>query len=360
MSSDFTRYAGALDHRSAWLSRGVHTRELASDLFTAVFPGYLTLTSAPASLNVMAWVLQNRVRPGSVLSHTTAALLWGIPLPAGLESGIGLLHRPGLSMRNGVAVLPSVRPGSVLGVDAALPVLHCRVPSAGSGRIGRGAIMHRTRPGATSRLGTLVVSSPADTLRELATLLPRWDVVAAIESVIGPDAKIPGATVETLGAAFEAASGTAGTARARTALGLARTGVKSPGESVMRLVLESAGFPAPVPNLPVRDPVTGQARYIDLAWESVGIGLEYDGDDHRTTKEQWRDDENRRDELSALGWTLARANGDDLWNPGRILRRLRRSLGERGLPVPSEERIGRTLSTLAVKRRSLRIAPRPR
>lgn len=342
-----------------WLSRGVHTRELASDLFTTVFPGYLTVTSDPASLNIMAWVLQNRVRPGSVLSHTTAALLWDIPLPARLESGIGLLRRPGLPMRNGVAVLPPVPPGGVLGADAVLPVLHCRVPSAGSGRIGRGAIMHRTRPGATSQLGMLVVSSPAETLRELATLLPPWDMVAAIESVIGPDAAFPGATVENLGAAFETAAGTAGTARARAALGSARTEVKSPGETVMRLVLEAAGFPAPVPNLPVRDPLTGQSRYIDLAWESVGFGLEYDGDDHRTTKGQWREEESRRDELAALGWTLARANGDDLWRPGRILRRLRRSLGERGLPVPSEQRIRRTLSMLAVKRPSLRIAPRP-
>lgn len=359
MSSDVTRYAGALDHRSAWLSRGVHTRELASDLFTTVFPGYLTLTSDPASLNIMAWVLQNRVRPGSVLSHTTAALLWDIPLPARLESGIGLLRRPGLPVRNGVAVLPSVPPGAVLGTDAVLPVLHCRVPSAGSGRIGRGAIVHRTRPGATSQLGMLVVLSPAETLRELATLLPPWDMVAAIESVIGPDAAFPGATVKILGAAFETAAGTAGTARARAALGSARTEVRSPGETVMRLVLEAAGFPAPVPNLPVRDPLTGQSRYIDLAWESVGFGLEYDGDDHRTTKGQWRDDENRRDELAALGWTLARANGDDRWRPGRILRRLRRSLGERGLPVPSEQRIRRTLSMLAVKRPSLRITPRP-
>lgn len=281
-------------------------------------------------------------------------------MPAGLERGVGLLRRPGLEVRNGVATIPSVMPGRALGVDAELPVLHCRVPTSGSGRVGRGAIVHRRRPGATAQLGVLVVSSQAETLRELATVLPLWDVVAAIESVIGPDAVFPGATVETLAPVFDAAVGTAGAARARQALGLARAEVRSPGETVMRLVIESAGFPAPVPNLPVLDPFSGRARYIDLAWESVGIGLEYDGDDHRTTKDQWRADENRRDELASRGWTLARANGEDLWRPRRILLRLRRSLGERGLQVPSEERIHRTLTMLAAKRPSMRIGPRPR
>lgn len=359
MGRDFRRYAGALDHRSAWLRLGFHTRDLASDAFTTVFPGYLTLTSAPANLNIMAWVLQNRVRPGSILSHTTAALFWGIPLPAALENGVGLLRRPEHSERGGVAIIPSVLPDPAPGADAGLPVLHCRVLPEQSGRVGRGAIVHRQRPGATARLGPLVVSSPAETIRDLATMLPLWDMIAAVEAVIGPDAVVPGQTTAALIAGIDAAGGTAGTARARRAVALAREDVRSPGESVMRLVIESAGFPVPVPNLPVPDPLSGRTRYIDLAWEQVGIGLEYDGDEHRITKDQWREDEHRRDELASQGWTLARANGEDLWRPRRILLRLRRTLGERGLRVPSEGRIHRTLAMLAQERPSLRISPRP-
>src|SRR5699024_10973707 len=90
MPRDLTRYRGALLHRSRWLHLGVHARDLASDRFTTVFPGYLTPTEHPASFNALAWALQNRVRPGSVLSHTTAALLWGIPLPWRLEDGVGM------------------------------------------------------------------------------------------------------------------------------------------------------------------------------------------------------------------------------------------------------------------------------
>ena len=355
MPRDLTRYRGALLHRSRWLHLGVHARDLASDRFTTVFPGYLTPTEHPASFNALAWVLQNRVRPGSVLSHTTAALLWGIPLPWRLEDGVGMLRPQELAPGVEDPVLPAVLPGRTLGVDASLPLLHCRVAPGSSSRVGRGVVVHRQGPAATARLGSLLVSSQAETLRELATLLPLWDVVAAVEGVIGPDAMHPGETLASLRRATEDGRGTPGTPRLRNALALARESVRSPGESVMRLVLVAAGFPEPMPNLPVRDEETAKVRYIDLAWPSVGFGLEYDGDGHRTSKGQWQDDENRRDELSSQGWTLARSNGSDLRRPLRVLLRLRRSLGERGLDVPGEQHLRRTAQRLSVEQPSLRL-----
>lgn len=132
----------------------------------------------------------------------------------------------------------------------------------------------------------------------------------------------------------------------RAALALAREDVRSPGESLMRMLVLAAGLPEPDPNLPVTDPVTGQRRLLDHAWQDAGFALEYDGDGHRTTKEQWREDEARRDELAALGWTLARANGGDALRPLRILRRLARALRERGSAVPSDEHIARVVAAL--------------
>lgn len=355
MARNLTRFHGALLHRSEWLSRGLHPRDLASGRFTTVFPGYLTLTAHPASFHGMAWVLQNSVRPGCVLSHTTAALLWGIPLPWRLEGGVGMLRQPEFVGDAEAPLIPSVRPGLTLGGEVSLPLLHCRVHPGASSGVGRGVLVHRHRGGATARRGRLVVSSQAETLRELATLLPLWDVVAAVEAVIGPDAVHPGETLESLRAEVEARRGAAGTPCIRRALELAREGVRSPGESVMRLMLRAAGFPEPVPNLPVEDPRTGKVRYIDLAWTPIRFGLEYDGDGHRTTKEKWREDETRRDELASQGWTLARSNGDDLRRPLRMLLRLQRSVGERGLQVPAERRVRRTALRLAADQPSLRL-----
>ncbi|MBP2380451.1 hypothetical protein [Brachybacterium sacelli] len=358
MRRSLERYAGALIHHREWGRLGFHTRDLASEHFTTVFPGYRTPTDHPATVNVMAWVLQNRVQPGCVLSHTTAALFWGIPFPLRLDSGLGALYRPGLPVRRGVAVIPVVEPESSLRSGARLPVLRCRVDRGGTSGVGRGAIVHRLRPGHTAQLGPLTVSALPEVLRELATMMPLWDVVAAADAIIGPRFRWPGETVPTLTAALEEARGLHGTPRALAALRLASPRVRSPGETVFRLLLGAAGFPPATPNLRVREPLTGSAREIDLAWEGIGFGLEYDGDVHRRTKDQWRKDEARRDELSSYGWTLARANGADLAHPLRILLRLRRTMGRRGLRVPSEEHIRRTVAEVGAGRLSLRIAQR--
>lgn len=355
MPPDLTRYAGALLHRSRWLRLGLHSRDLASSRFTTAFPGYLTPTEHPASFNALAWALQNSVRPGSVLSHTTAALLWGIPLPWRLENGVGLLRDEELALGAEDPFLPSVSPGRTLGVDASLPLLHCRVEAGAGSRVGRGAIVHRQQSAPTARLGRLRVSTQAETLRELATLLPIWDLVAAVDAVIGPEATHPRESLASLHRAADDGRGAAGTLRLRRALVLAREDVRSPGESVMRLVLTAAGFPEPTPNHPVRDPRTGKVRYIDLAWPTARFGLEYDGDGHRTSKNQWQEDEARRDELASQGWTLARSTGSDLRRPLRVLLRLRGPLGDRGLDVPGEQHLRRTARQLAADPPSLRL-----
>ncbi|WP_114856151.1 hypothetical protein [Brachybacterium sp. YJGR34] len=359
MLADLGLFAGRIDHRAVWQERGFHSRDLASPRFTTVFPGYLTPTAAPASVNALASTLQRSVRPGSILSHTTAALLWGIPIPLGLENGIALLRRPNqdLAWDSDGPVIPSVVPGAVLGQDAALPLLHCRVRRGGTTRVGRGAVVHRGRRGSPKVLGALVVSGQAETLRELATMMPLWDVVAAVDAVIGPQAEYRGQTVASLVAAASAQRGLHGLDRLRAALAFARDGVRSPGETVMRLLLERMGFPPAVVNLPVRDPDSRKRFEIDLAWEDLRLGLEYDGDVHRA-KGQWRRDEARRDQLASLGWTLVRANGDDLRSPRRLLLRLRRTMVERGVLLPSKDRLLRGLRELGTERPTLRIDPR--
>lgn len=353
------RYRGALLHHSGWRDLGFHSRQLASEHFTTVFPGYRTPTDHPASLNAMAWVLQNRVEAGAVLSHTTAALLWAIPFPLTLDDGISALRGGDVVEReDGTEMIPSLRPGESLRAGARLPMLHARVSQGGGSGVARGAVLHRQRPGPTAALGPLVVSTPSEVLRELATMMPLWDVVAAADAVLGPRSRSPGESAETLGGAVSAARGRPGTPRTLEALRLARRRVRSPGETIFRLLLARAGFPEPSLNLPVRVPRSGSIKEIDLAWEEIGLGLEYDGDGHRLTKGQWRDDEVRRDELASRGWTLSRANGQDLFRPLRILLRLRRTMAERGLRVPTEERVRGVVADVGARGLSMRVARR--
>ena len=350
MRRDPGRYRGALLPRARWEDLGYHPRDLAGPDFTRVYRGFHTPTDHPASLNAMAFVLQHRVLPGCVISHTTAALLLGVPFSWALDGGVAFL-RPGPGPAGSepgddVPLIPSVRPGQSLRTGARLPLLHARIPQGEAKAVRRGVHVHRWEPGPVLELGDLVVSAPVEVLRELATMLPLYDLVAAVDGVLSAAQPLARVGRADISRHLELMSGHRGVTLLREALALAREDVRSPGESPMHMLVLAAGLPEPDPNLPVTDPVTGQRRLLDLAWQDAGFALEYDGDGHRTTKEQWREDEARRDELAALGWTLARANGWDALRPLRILRRLARALRERGSAVPSDEHIARVVAAL--------------
>lgn len=354
MAKSYLDRGSALLTRREWMRLGAHSRDLAGPDFTTVFHGYLTLTDHPASFDTMAYILQKHVLPGSVLSHSSAALLWGIPLPLRLDDGIVRLRVKGSGGRR-ERPLPAVPDGESLRAGTSLPLVHGRIsPRAASGTI-RGASVHRWEPGPTVKSGRLTLSSPAETLRELATVLPFWDLVAAIDAVVAGKTDCPETNLAQLTDQLGTVRGRRGTAALGRAVSAARDRSWSPGESLLRLLVTGAGFPEPELNLPVQERRSRRWRYLDLAWPDVGCVLEYDGDEHRT-KKQWRDDETRRDEIAALGWTIIRANGADLWQPGRLLLRLADALGPRGLEVPRDAEIRDFLSTLERTSPSWRIA----
>lgn len=360
--------AGALEHRSTWASLGVTSNRLATDEFLAVFPGFHTPTVGPASLNALCHVLQNKVVPGAVLSHSTAAALWGIPVPPWIDDGVGRLRRYGEHRRSGF-IIPSrvpvwseeARRAETAGVTRpALPHLHCRVPRERTVRVSRGATVHRVNGGETTQWQSLVVSTPLETLLELAPMLLLHDLVAAIDVLIGPKSTAPGTTLENVLDFARSCAARRGAPRLRAAAARSRGGVESPGESLSRQLVVSAGFPEPVPNLRVMIPQTGRHRRIDNAFEHGHIGMEYDGDVHRVSQDRWRDDEARRDELATQGWVLRRSTGNDIEGPLSFLGRLRSTFLDRDIPAPPLDRIDRAARTWSEERRAHRAAERRR
>jgi len=97
----------------------------------------------------------------------------------------------------------------------------------------------------------------------------------------------------------------------RLALPFARVGVESPKETETRLLLIDKGLAEPVVQHEVR--VDGRliAR-LDLAYPELRIGIEYDGDGHRTEKTEWRRDIQRQRVLEANGWILLHLTEADL------------------------------------------------
>lgn len=76
-----------------------------------------------------------------------------------------------------------------------------------------------------------------------------------------------------------------GLRRLRTALPLVDPGAASPKESWLRLLLINAGLPAPETQIPVVDHYRTLA-VLDMGWEQFMVAVEYDGDQHRTSRRQ--------------------------------------------------------------------------
>ena len=120
-----------------------------------------------------------------------------------------------------------------------------------------------------------------------------------------------------------------GCGRIREALPLARPGVESPKETETRLLLVSFGLPEPA----VQHVVSAGGRFlarVDLAYPEYRIAIEYEGDGHRTDRDQWRADIRRQRDLEDHGWLVIRMTELDLRDGGAVIAaRVRRALDVR-------------------------------
>lgn len=120
-----------------------------------------------------------------------------------------------------------------------------------------------------------------------------------------------------------------GCGRVRLALERARSSVESPKESETRLLIIGAGLPEPEVQFEIRDGDRTVAR-ADLAYPSLRIAIEYEGDGHRTSREQWRRDIQRQRELEDRGWAVIRVTQLDLIDGGgALISRIRRVIASR-------------------------------
>jgi very-short-patch-repair endonuclease len=91
----------------------------------------------------------------------------------------------------------------------------------------------------------------------------------------------------------------------------------------LRLLLIRAGYPRPRTQIPVLSPDGRRQYYLDMGWEDLTLGVEYDGEQHRVNPVIYAYDIQRSEDLHELGWTRVRvvkANGS-----ADILRRVERA-----------------------------------
>jgi len=107
--------------------------------------------------------------------------------------------------------------------------------------------------------------------------------------------------------------GVRGLVQLREVLDLMDGGAESPQETRTRLVLIDAGLPRPTTQNIVYGNFAGR-RYakVDMGYEDLKVGVEYDGEHHWTEPEQYVYEIHRHAELLARGWAIIRVSGQML------------------------------------------------
>lgn len=145
----------------------------------------------------------------------------------------------------------------------------------------------------------VLVTDPADTWLDLASILALDDLVAVGDALLTADL---GLRHKDLARAVADRRGR-GTRRLREALALVRLGSASAWESKARVAFHEWGLPEPELNVEVH---ASDGRWLarpDFLWRAQRVVGEYDGDQHRTDRRAWQYERERRGRLEDDGWT---------------------------------------------------------
>ena len=243
---------------------------------------------------------------GARFSHSTAALLLGLPLPPRLQRS----------------------------ADAGRIEIS-RTHTTSSRRF-HGLVCHRAqpRPEETAEALGLPISRPGRVLVDLMPQLRRDELVALGDQLIRTPRRglslrtRPWESIESLTAVVRRHPSTDGIVAAREALDLIRDGSDSPPETALRLTLIDEGLPEPQLQL-ASSP--GSPWSGDMGWEQIKLVIQYEGAHHFEATQQasdgQRDHAFRRD-----GWTVLHTNAVDQRQGFPLIRRRARfELGRAGL-----------------------------
>lgn len=261
--------------------------------FRRLLPTVYVDRCTPVTPRLMAEAAMLVVPDSAWLSHTTAAMLQGIPVPTD-------------------------------------PRIHVSVPTSADRRLKQTLCLHiqRHRP-STRTVGGLTVTTGADLFCELSAVLGLVDLVVAGDAMVRARLIRPRRLVQ----ATESLSGENAQV-ARRAASLVRDKVDSPMETRLRLLIVLAGLPEPTVNPEIRD---GEFRTrVDLCYLELKLVIEYDGQQHRAEDlDQWDRDNDRITWFAKRGWELLPVISRGIYRrPEETLERVCDAIRRRGGVVP--------------------------
>lgn len=245
--------------------------------------------------------LGRRLVEGQFLSHRSAALLWGAPMPYRRDPD---LH---------VGVIEPQRTPRIAGVT------------------GHNFALSRA---ATADIDGFALTSPALTFATSGRL-PFADLVALgdyFARMYRPGygrrnvGQPPLSTITQLAEAVDLGRWV-GIARLRQALQFVREDSWSPRESKTRLDLVLAGLPEPELNVDVFSDDGWFLACLDLAYREFKVGVEYQGVQH---SERYAEDVERTEALRACGWEIVQVTKALSGRPQVVVGRVAKALNGRG------------------------------
>jgi hypothetical protein len=228
----------------------------------------------------------------AVISHGTAASLWGFQIPLVAED-----------RRVHVTVPPPTRIRSRRDRQ-----VHCATLVDWQ----------------VARRAGFPVTSPGRTWRDLAAGLPPAALLAVTDQMLAR--RYPRDAFRRL---LDDGAGARGIRTARRVLAVADQRAGSPMESVLRWMILEAGLPAPVLQHVVRGADDEFLGEVDLAWPERRVLVEFDGDVHRERR-VFVNDVRRQNGLVLAGWVVLRFTSADVrGRPAWVLATIQRALGGR-------------------------------
>jgi hypothetical protein len=264
--------------RAEALAAGLTDVELRSRRFQRLFHGLYIRTGSKIGVHAMAAAALHICPPGSFASHETAAALWGAAV-------------------------------------SDLNEVHVSVPKGSSRSERRGIVAHRATTDQNPRLHRgLLVSEPTRVFLELAAARTDLvDLVAVGDSLVRRKRTTP----EELVVAAGGYTGK-GSRLARRAASYVRSGVDSPTESRLRMLIVLGGLPEPQVNHILRERNGEWSSRLDLCYSALKLVVEYDGRHHAEVRANWLSDIKRRETLERDGWRFVIVTSEGLYEAPSI------------------------------------------
>ena len=300
------RRQGGLARRRDVLRTGVSRRQLTrlvrQGRLRLLTPHLVTDVDHPAPdepLRALAVGLQ------ATVSHTSAAILWGMELAA-----------------------------SPSGLTVTVQRNRSRVAAAG-------ARVHRQDLSVDDRVHCdgLWLTTPLRTIIDLCRVLPLPEAVAVADSAMRRGL----VTVDDLVRALRELPAAVGRGRVAAVVRLIDPRSGSVLESLCRVLLHLAGVPAPETQLGVRGPRGGWIGRVDFGWPEERLVVETDGFAFHADRASYRVDRRRGNALVLAGWRVLRFSWEDVVHaPDTVVAEVRAALATGHAPAEPQVPAART------------------